>query len=195
MTAIDSINIYSLELKIEKLKELSRRLDTEINSKLVEIDNNYKTYILTKEDTYKNKNEELKKELNTLRIKQGRLKDDEIALVNDIEGLDGKYNIYNINLEKKVGYIAYSPTYFDTDIGSIGYEVYEPYRGHNYAYRSLKMLSGYLSKNGVEKVSVVADIDNIKSIKVMEKFKEDAKETINESEKYKSLKKYTYSIK
>ena len=57
------------------------------------------------------------------------------------------------------------------------------------------MLSGYLSKNGVEKVSVVADIDNIKSIKVMEKFKEDAKETINESEKYKSLKKYTYSIK
>lgn len=215
MTTIDSINIYTLELKIDKLKAISKKLEEEINSIISEMDYNYGLYTLTKDEMYKEKNDELKKELTGLRLRQGSLenninkkiiklkvlktdeslKDDEIALVNDSDSIEGKYNIYNISLEKKVGYISYFPSYFETEIGSIGYEVYKSFRGNHYAYRSLKMLSGYLSKNGVEKLSIVADVNNVNSISVMEKFKDDAKETVNESENYKALKKYTYSIK
>lgn len=202
MTQIEALKKYEIDLKIDGLKKQLSIIEKNIEDNLKKLDDSkdqassYNTELKMNRIKYSRleliiKRHEIESkiiELNEL------LKNDEIALINSSETLEGKYNIYKIDDQNKVGYITYSPNEYETEIGSIGYSILSPYRGNNYAYKSLKLLTSYLSSKGVDKISIVANLDNTNSIRVMEKFKKDAKETINESDKYKSIKKYTYSI-
>lgn len=118
------------------------------------------------------------------------LKNDEIALLNQSDSLDGKYYIYRVEDIENVGYIVYSPE-DEEDIGSIGYSVKDKFRGHKYAYKSLRLLTNFLKENGVEKVTIVTTIDNIPSIKTMERFTKDVK---SKDESRESIKKYSYKL-
>jgi tagatose 1,6-diphosphate aldolase len=52
--------------------------------------------------------------------------------------------------------------------GHIGYEVYEPYRGHRYATRSCRLLLPFARKLGIETVLITCDPQNIPSVKTIE---------------------------
>lgn len=191
MTKSEELNAYKLELKIEKLKSILEAFNNQIKS-----------------------GEKNKKELELLIIKAVRLsgiinyeelklkilktdkllKNKEIALVNNTDLLEGKYNIYRTSDCKKVGFISFFPDYYDSEIGSIGYDIGPSYRGNNYAYKALCLLSDYLISNGVNNISIVTTNDNIPSLSVMEKFKENAEAT-DKSEGLKTIKKYNYVLR
>ncbi len=52
--------------------------------------------------------------------------------------------------------------------GHIGYEVYEPYRGHRYAGRSCRLLFPFLRKLGINPVVITCDPGNLPSKKTIE---------------------------
>ena len=66
-----------------------------------------------------------------------------------------------------------------------------PHRGHNYAFKSLKLLSNYLSSEGIEKISVFAEKANEVSVRIIDKFSE---EVSYEDKSNDSFKKYIFSI-
>lgn len=122
------------------------------------------------------------------------LKTDEIVLLNMNDSLEGQYVIYSMDNYSVMGFISYTPEDYNTDYGSIGYLISEPFTGNNYAYKSLLLLTKYLSLNGVEKVSISALNNNIPSLRIMDKFKEHASyEEIPVENKL--IKKYNYDIK
>ncbi len=118
------------------------------------------------------------------------LKNDEIALIKSDESLEGKYSIYKVDDSENIGSIIYSEEDRD-QIGSIGYYIREKYRGHKYAYKSLKLLTSYLKENSIEKVTIVTTIDNIPSIKTMERFRGDVP---SQDESRESVKRYSYKL-
>ena len=90
-----------------------------------------------------------------------------------------------------MGYITYEPLEFDTENGSIGYTILMPFRVQGLSIKALKLLTNYLSNNGVEKISIVAEEENIRSIKVMNRLSE----IYNIVDKSKDkLKKYEYTL-
>ncbi|MEJ2511563.1 MAG: GNAT family N-acetyltransferase [Anaerolineales bacterium] len=52
--------------------------------------------------------------------------------------------------------------------GHIGYEVFEPYRGHRYAARSCSLLFPFLRKLGINPVVITCDPNNLPSKKTIE---------------------------
>lgn len=52
--------------------------------------------------------------------------------------------------------------------GHIGYEVYEPYRGHRYATRSCRLLLPFAKALGINPVVLTCDPANIPSVKTIE---------------------------
>ncbi len=217
MNNSEKLNIYKLNLKIEKLKFILNRFNNQISILIQDIDrkNELISKVTTSSIIVKLKKEvsESKKELEKNRLKSSRLnmiieqqeikmkilkldeslKDDEIALVNNMNELEGKYNIFRIDNQQKVGFISFSPNDYESEIGSVGYGIVPRFRGNNYAYKALKLLSNFLSNNGVDKISIAASIDNIPSISIMEKFKNNGmvdEQSINE----KNIKKYSYRI-
>lgn len=178
-----ALDISSLELKIKKLELMRDKL-------LKENDNSTKQQILI--SVFDRKINSYKVRLEILKTDDS-LKTEEIALINKSESIEGKYTIYSTHDYNKIGYITYSPEEYESEIGSIGYAVLPPFRGNNYAYKSLKLLSSYLSDNGVDKISVVADENNTGSVRVMEKFSNDI-DSVDESDKEKGIKKYSYRI-
>ena len=217
MNNSEKLSVYKLNLKIEKLKFILKRFDNQINVLIQDIDrkNELINKVTNSSTINKLKKEvsESKKELEKNRLKSSRLniviqkqeikmkilkldellKDDEIALVNNMNELEGKYNIIRIDNQQKVGFISFSPNDYESEIGSVGYGIVPRFRGNNYAYKALKLLSNYLSNNGVDKISIASSIDNIPSISIMEKFKNNGiveEQSVNE----KDIKKYSYSL-
>ena len=213
MTQIDELNKYKLDLKIEKLKKVLLFVEHDINNILNMINDSIVNFNQSGDLKYKEEENKFRKELELTRIKYNRLemiiknyeiqskmlvtsellKDDEIILINNTESIEGKYNIYKVDDQNKVGFITYSPNEYETEIGSIGYSVLPPFRGNNYAYKSLKLLTSYLSSKGVEKASISAEKDNVSSIRIMEKFSSDVPSV--KDLKFKKIKKYRYKIK
>jgi predicted acetyltransferase len=52
--------------------------------------------------------------------------------------------------------------------GHIGYEVAEPYRGHKYAARSLRLLFPLIQELGIQPVVITCDPENMPSVKTIE---------------------------
>ena len=180
------INIFRLE---EKIKGLEKRRTKIKESYELQTDENekYKLKLLL---AGFDKNIMKRKTRLTILKQDPLLKNGEIALINQKDTLDGMYYIYRIEDDQKVGYIVYSPE-DEENIGSIGYSVKNKYRGHEYAYKSLRLLTNYLKENGVEKVTIVTTIDNIPSIKIMDKFRKDCD---SKDESRESLKRYKYTL-
>ena len=180
------INVFRLE---EKIKGLEKRRTKIKESYELQTDENekYKLKLLL---AGFDKNIMKRKTRLTILKQDPILKNEEIALLNQSDSLDGKYYIYRVEDIENVGYIVYSPE-DEEDIGSIGYSVKDKYRGHKYAYKSLRLLTNFLKENGVEKVTIVTTIDNIPSIKTMERFTKDVK---SKDESRESIKKYSYKL-
>lgn len=53
--------------------------------------------------------------------------------------------------------------------GNIGYEVYKPYRGSNYALKACKIISHVAVSHGMKKLIITCNPDNIPSRKTCEK--------------------------
>ena len=180
------INIFRLE---EKIKGLEKRRTKIKESYELQTDENekYKLKLLL---AGFDKNIMKRKTRLTILKQDPILKNEEIALINQKDTLDGMYYIYRIEDDQKVGYIVYSPE-DEENIGSIGYSVKDKYRGHQYAYKSLKLLTEYLKVKGVNQVTIVTTIDNIPSIKIMDKFRKDCD---SKDESRESLKRYKYTL-
>ena len=76
--------------------------------------------------------------------------DNEIELRTENDNIINFYDIYLKDIDKCVGYIKY--------------------RGHNYAYKALILLSQHLNEFGIEDFWITCDIDNIPSKKTIEKY-------------------------
>lgn len=176
---VKEVEIYKIEEKIKKLELIKKRIEEDDKKENRDI---FITVFNSKINNYKNR-------LDILKTDE-KLKDEEIALVNKNNSIEGKYFIYRIFDAQRVGYITYSPEE-EQEIGSIGYSVLGPFRGKEYAYKSLLLLSDYLSNNGVDKISIMAESNNIPSVKTMEKFK---KEVSSTDESKDGIKRYIYRI-
>ena len=64
--------------------------------------------------------------------------------------------------------------------GNIGYRIYEPYRGHGYAYEAAKMLMRIAREiHGFDEIILTCSPDNIASRKTLEKLGGVLVETVN----------------
>lgn len=95
--------------------------------------------------------------------------DEELSL-KPMETRDMGYEIVLSNTKEVIGKIDYRGHHYDAKIGDIGYHIYEKYRGHNYAYKALCLISGLLASQGIEDFWISARPDNLASIKTIEKF-------------------------
>ena len=177
----EELKIMCLKYKIEQLKKQLKKLEdkqvltTDERITITGLNNRIKNYEIS---------------VSILETSD-LLKDDEIALINREKQLEGRYDIYSVTDQLRLGYITFYPEDFDTEKGSVGYSISMPHRGHNYAFKSLKLLSNYLSSEGIEKISVFAEKANEVSVRIIDKFSE---EVSYEDKSNDSFKKYIFSI-
>lgn len=81
-----------------------------------------------------------------------------------------QYYIFKHGRKEEIGYIEYRGQFYDRKVGDIGFFVHESYRGNNYAYYALELLSSILYENNIESFWISANIWNLPSIKTIEKF-------------------------
>ena len=104
------------------------------------------------------------------------LKSEFIASDNEIEikrfgnNVCNRYNIYIKGKGLKVGYIDYRGYHNSIVLGDIGYVIDYRYRGNNYAYKALCLLSNYLYENNIPDFYISVFHDNIPSIKTIRKY-------------------------
>ena len=56
----------------------------------------------------------------------------------------------------------------DECLGNIEYEIFEEYRGHNYSQEACMLLGSIAYDNGVTKLMITANVNNLASIKIIE---------------------------
>lgn len=90
------------------------------------------------------------------------------------QGLNGKYQCTRFSIianQEVVGYIDFR----DSDDpwlywgGHIGYHIYEPFRGHHYAYQACMAIVPYILNRNHNSIYISASPENIASIKTIEK--------------------------
>lgn len=93
-------------------------------------------------------------------------KDDEISLVMPEwhEGEEEHFEIILNDTMESVGHIKFY-SWIDPAAGNVSYEIYEEYRGNNYAKKSLKLLARNVSKLSDEDLFISILPDNTASIK------------------------------
>lgn len=70
----------------------------------------------------------------------------------------------------EVGVINYRGYHDSFCYGDIGYVIYKKYRGNNYAYQSLCLLSELLKERGINDFLISAEVKNIASNKTIQKY-------------------------
>lgn len=78
--------------------------------------------------------------------------------------------IYIHDTSIDIGTIEYRGPCETKWLGDIGYTINEEYKGNNYAYKALKLISPVIASKGIEKVTITTKKSNIASIKTIEKF-------------------------
>lgn len=79
-------------------------------------------------------------------------------------------------------------------IGNIGYKIKEKYRGNNYAYYATHLLLNNLCQNQIDQVVISANINNIASIKTLDKLKEAGLQCNVIEHKEDFIKSYHYNL-
>lgn len=79
------------------------------------------------------------------------------------------YQIISQKTDNWVGTILYRGYHFNRHLGDIGYNIFEEYRGKNFAYKSTIMLSELLNEYEIPDYWISTRTDNIPSIKTIEK--------------------------
>lgn len=93
--------------------------------------------------------------------------DDEIEIRRIGNDLVNMYGIYLYGQPIKVGHIDYRGYHDSLISGDIGYFVDDRFNGHNYAYKSLILLSDFLFKNDIHDFYISVFLDNISSLKII----------------------------
>lgn len=81
-----------------------------------------------------------------------------------------KGQIFLHNTPVMIGNIEYRGPNNGPWLGDIGYTIEQPFRGHNYAYKALKLIKEKIIASGIDNVIITTDIDNIPSQRTIEKF-------------------------
>ena len=97
------------------------------------------------------------------------LEDNEIELRTDVEGIINTYDIYLKKTNEHIGYVVYRGYHYDVMLGDMGAVVYTKYRGHNYAFKAIKLISELLNENDIDNYWLVCDKYNIASKALIEK--------------------------
>ena len=82
----------------------------------------------------------------------------------------GIYNIYIHNSKIHIGLITYSGYHSNETSGDIGYLIHEEFRGKNYSFEALQLLSEILYENGIPDFWISTYNTNIPSLKTIEKY-------------------------
>lgn len=80
------------------------------------------------------------------------------------------YRIYISNTKIEIGHIRFRGYHTNDFSGDIGYSIFKEYRGNNYAYQALTLLSEKLYEDGISDFWVGIYSNNIPSIKTVEKY-------------------------
>ena len=96
--------------------------------------------------------------------------DDKIEIKRIDSEICNKYDIYLKEKGLKVGYIDYRGYHDSIISGDIGYVIDYRYRGNNYAYNALCLLSNYLYEKNVPDFYISVFHDNRPSIKAIHKY-------------------------
>ena len=109
-----------------------------------------------------------------LRIYEGRpdLTDGEIDiyLIENEQQVFFKGQIFLHNTPVTIGNIEYRGPDNGPWLGDIGYRIEQPFRGHNYAYKALKLIKEKIIALGIDNVIITTSINNIPSQRTIEKF-------------------------
>lgn len=79
-------------------------------------------------------------------------------------------SIYLHNIPIEIGGLEYRGPVDISWLGDIGYDIYPPFRGHNYAYKALNLVKDKIVSRGIDSVIITTDYDNIPSQRTIEKF-------------------------
>ena len=91
----------------------------------------------------------------------------------DLKTRDYKtFDIFLNNSINCVGYLQYRGHHVGKFLGDIGYSINEQYRGNNYAYQALCLISEYLEDNNIKDFWISTHCSNIPSLKTIEKYME-----------------------
>ena len=93
--------------------------------------------------------------------------DDEIEIKRFGDSLENMYGIYLKDQGIKVGHIDYRGYHSSTLTGDVGYMVDSRFNGHNYAYKSMCLLSDFLHKNNIPDFYISVFVNNIPSLKII----------------------------
>lgn len=93
--------------------------------------------------------------------------DNEIELKCFGNNIENMYSIYLKDEGIKVGHIDYRGYHDSLICGDVGYVIDARYSGHNYAYKSLILLSSYLYQNNVSDFYISVFMDNMPSLKTI----------------------------
>lgn len=155
---------------LEKLKEEEARLKYLINDKKNEI-------LISKGEIVCKKKAELKKIEEKLQFVQQEIfnytKPSISDGVIDLIKVSNNKDIYMIKLSETnqvVGRIEYRGYHYNLMLGDIGYEIYEVFRGNNYAYKALCLLGEMLSQDGIDDFWITAYDDNKASMKIISNY-------------------------
>lgn len=164
------MNIQILETEIKNLEKEKKKIsdllyfkDTTDDFKRIELMNKY----VTIKKQLSCKREQLYHALNE--NKQPDLIGDEIDLYKTIKSQEINYIIKLSKSDECIGFIDYRKENFGI-LGNIGYGIKPEYRGNNYAFKALNLVTSDLLNNGVEDVIITAEKSNIPSIKIIENF-------------------------
>ena len=98
------------------------------------------------------------------------LSSDEIELKRPSDSVENIYWIYLKDKSIRIGHIDYQGYHSSMVSGDIGYFIDSRYKGHNYAYKALCLLSSYLHEIGIPDFYISVYHDNIGSIKTIKKY-------------------------
>ena len=87
--------------------------------------------------------------------------------VDDISKIINQFYIYLKGTNICIGSISYRGYHFNQHLGDLGCIIYTDYRKKGYAFRSLMLMSDFLSENGIPDFWVTCNKNNIASLKLI----------------------------
>ncbi len=162
---------YNLEELYKKRDEINTAIDRccyYISTHFSERDSSEYLAIESEYDQLKEMAQEIDKKI--LLAKSPIASNNKIDLRTIGDEICNEYYIYLHGTAICIGKITYRGYHLDSFMGDIGYTIDEKYRGNNYSYEALLLLSSWLSENGIDSFIITVYKYNIPSVKIIEKY-------------------------
>ena len=162
---------YNLEELYKKRKEITDAIEKYCEYFLTHFSERDNPEYLEKEKEYDQLNIKAQEIDRTILLAK-----DPVAMSNKIDlrtienDICTKYYIFLHETDICIGEIGYRGYHNESIFGDVGYSIDEEYRGNNYSYEALLLLSDWLLKNGIDSFIITVNKNNIPSIKIIEKY-------------------------